>query len=344
MSSVHFQRAVTGAVLTVASLYAQAGVVAPPGFSALYVFGDSLSDSGNNAALLGTAPGQVITGNTYVPSQPYALGAYTNANTWVNSFAAGLGLAASAAPSLAGGGNHAYGGARTLLDGTDVPIAPGFPPSANTQLLGGPSVLPYMNGYLTPLASVPATALYVIAIGGNDVRDLSLSVALGGTSPAAIPALAGAYATAVGNMVDALQAKGAQNIIVWGTPNVGASPAALSGGPAFSGLATSISAAFTGAMAARVAGEAGVTFFDVFATTNAIVANPGAFGLSNVTDACGAVLGCNPSQYLFWDGIHPTSAGHALIASSMLAAVPEPSSMLMLAVGICGLLAWRRRA
>lgn len=311
-------------------------------FTGLYVFGDSLSDSGNNALLIGAAPGQVITGNTYVPSQPYGFGAYTNGQTWVNSFAAGLGLPIS--PSLAGGGNFAYGGARTVLNGTDVPAAPGFPPSATTQLLGGPSALPYMNGYLTPLASVPATALYVIAVGGNDVRDLSVSVATGVTSPAAIPGLAGAYATAVGNLVDALQAKGAQNIVVWGAPNVGATPAARAGGQAFSDLASSISQGFSGALQARVAGEAGVTFFDVFNITNGIIANAGAYGLTNVTDACGAVLGCNPSQYLFWDGIHPTSAGHALIASSMLAAVPEPSSMLMLAVGICGLLAWRRRA
>lgn len=337
MKSNPIKKLVLVAALATVGLCGQAAA-----FTGLYVFGDSLSDSGNNALLIGSAPGQVVTGNTYVPSQPYGMGAYSNGQTWVNTFAAGLGL--SIAPSLGGGGNYAYGGARTVLNGSDVPVLPGFPPSATTQLLGGPSALPYMNGYLTPLASVPATALYVIAIGGNDVRDLSVSVALGTTSPAAVPGLAAAYATAVGNMVDALQAKGAQNIVVWGAPNVGATPAALTGGPAFAGLATNISAAFSGALQARVAGEAGVTFFNVFNTTSAIVANPGAFGLSNVTDACGAVLGCNPSQYLFWDGIHPTSAGHALIASAMLAAVPEPSSMLMLAVGICGLLAWRRRA
>ena len=339
MKPFRFHHTLFGAALAAASLCAQAQP-----FTGLFVFGDSLSDSGNNAALIGSAPGQVITGNTYVPAQPYGLGAYTNGQTWVNSVAAGLGLPAGGVPSLGGGGNFAYGGARTVLNGTDVLAAPGFPPSATTQLLGGPSVLPYMNGYLTPLASVPATALYVIAIGGNDVRDLSVSVATGGTAPAAIPGLAAGYATAVGNMVDALQAKGAQRIVVWGTPNVGATPAALSGGPLFSGLATNISAAFSGALQARVAGEAGVTFFDVFNITNGIIASPGTFGLTNVTDACGAVLGCNPSQYLFWDGIHPTSAGHALIAASMLAAVPEPSSMLMLAVGICAVLAWRRRA
>ena len=336
MKALQLKSLVLAATLASASLCAQAA------FSGLYVFGDSLSDSGNNAILIGSAPGQVITGNTYVPSQPYGF-AYTNGATWVSSFAAGLGLGTAAAPSLSGlpgRGNYAYGGAKTTLDGS-----PGnFPPSANTQLTGtGNPLQPYLQGYLTGLASVPSSALYVIAIGGNDVRDLSVAVATGAQSPAAIAPAAGAYATAVGNMVDALQAKGAQNIVVWGAPNVGATPAALSGGPAFAGLATSISSAFSGALQARVAGEAGVTFFNVFNITNGIVANPGAFGLTNVTDACGAVLGCDPSKYLFWDGIHPTSGGHALIASSMLAAVPEPSSMLLLALGICGLLAWRRR-
>lgn len=345
MKSFRIHRALFGAALTAAALSAQAVVVPPPTFTGLFVFGDSLSDSGNNALVGGVNAGQVITGNAYVPLLPYGLGAYTNGQTWVSSFAAGLGLPAFGVASLGGGGNFAYGGALTVLNGTDVPSAPGFPPSATTQLLGGPSALPYMNGYLTPLASVPATALYVIAVGGNDVRDLSVSVALGGTAPAAVPGLAANYATAVGSMVDALQAKGAQRIVVWNTPNVGATPAALAEPSGFAELATDISTFFNVALAGRMSTEAaGVSIFDVFGTTNQIIANPGAYGMSNVTDACGAVLGCNPSQYLFWDGIHPTSAGHAILAAGMLAAVPEPASMLMLAVGICALVAWRRRA
>ncbi len=339
MTSIRFHNALFGAALAAASLCAQAQP-----FTGLFVFGDSLSDSGNNALVIGQAPGQIITGNTYVPSQPYGW-AYTNGATWVSSFAAGVEVGGAAAPSLSGlpgRGNYAYGGAKTVVDGT-----PGnFPPSATTQLTGtGNAAQPYLQGYLTGLASVPATALYVIAIGGNDVRDLSVAVATGAQPPTAIAGAAAAYAAAVGSMVDALQAKGAQRIVVWDAPNVGKTPAALAGGAAFSGLATNIASAFNSALFARMAIEpSSVSVFDVFGITNTIIANPGAYGLTNVTDACGAVLGCNPSQYLFWDGIHPTSAGHALIAASMLAAVPEPSSMLMLAVGICGLLAWRRRA
>ena len=347
MTSFRFPHAILGIALTAAAMSAQAAVVALPSFSALYVFGDSLSDSGNNAFIGGSDPGQFINNNTYVPTKPYAFNAYTNGLTWVNSFAAGLGLPTTAAmPSITLGGNYAYGGAKTVQDGTDVPSAPGFPPSAATQLMGtGPSI--YQVGYLTMtgMAPLPATALYVIAIGGNDVRDLSVAVAMNPALALTISGAAAAYATAVGNMVDALQAKGAQRIVVWDAPDVGKTPAALAGGAAFSGLATSIASNFNSALTARMAGEAGVTVFDVFGITNTVIGNPAAFGLTNVTDACGALgAACDPSKYLFWDGIHPTSAGHDLLAAGMLAAVPEPSSMLMLAVGICALLAWRRRA
>ena len=114
-----------------------------------------------------------------------------------------------------------------------------------------------------------------------------------------------------------------------------------------SGLATSISSAFNSALTTRLTGEAGVSIFDIFGTFNTIVASPAAYGLTNVVDACGGVVGCDPSKYLFWDGIHPTSAGQALIASAMLtaaiAAVPEPGSLLMMAAGVLMLVLARRR-
>ena len=308
-------------------------------YSSLYVFGDSLSDSGNNAALIGANGGQAITGNTYIPTQPYGQGTYSNLGVWVAPFAAGLGLPASfASPSLAGGGDNAFGGARTAADGT----VGGFPPSAKTQV----------TNFLAPRPTVPSSALFVIAIGGNDVRDVGSAVAADpGNAAALIAAASASYATEVGNMVDALQAKGAANIVVWDAPNVGRTPAALAQGSFASSIATQIAASFNAALTTRLTGEAGVKIFDIFGTFNAIVANPAAYGLSNVTDSCGAVTGCTASsqlasQYLFWDGIHPTSKGQALIAQAMLnvVAVPEPATVLLLAAGIAALLALRRRA
>ena len=74
--------------------------------------------------------------------------------------------------------------------------------------------------------------------------------------------------------------------------------------------------------------------FDLFDLLDSIVGDPGAFGLTNVTDACAQFLNCDPSSYLFWDGIHPTLAGHEIISEAMLA---------LLSVGLAGVAASRRR-
>ncbi len=330
MIRFHLPRAMRAAAMAVLSLAAMAPAAAQ--FTSLTVFGDSLSDSGNNRLVIGADPTQVITGNTYVPVQPYASGTYSNGPTWVSSFAAGIGLPASALPSLAGGGNFAFGGARTTIDG---PVA-GFPFSATSQL----------NGFLANApAALPGSGLYVIAIGGNDVRATGEAVAANpGNASTIITNAALAYAAGVGSMVDALQARGAVNIVVWGVPDVGRSPAALAGGALVSGTASLISGSFNNALQGRLAGESfGVRYFDVAATIGAVLAAPGSFGFGNVTDACGAITGCDASSHLFWDGIHPTSAGHALVAGAMLTAVPEPASLLLMSLGAAGLLLARRR-
>jgi phospholipase/lecithinase/hemolysin len=321
-----------------ASALTVAAVVSAPAqaFGSLTVFGDSLSDSGNNALVIGANGGQTITGNSYIPTQPYAFGAYTNGTTWVNSFAAALGLPSGAVPFLGGGGNYAFGGARTSTEGALF----GFPPSALTQV----------GAYLSFNPVIDADALFVLAIGGNDVRDTGVAVAADPANGLAIAiAAADAYATGVAVMVDALQTHGANHIVVWGAPDVGVSPAALAQGPFAAGTASFISLLFNDALNARLAGLPGVIPFDLSGIVNAVVANPVGYGLSNVTDACGAVLGCDPSQYLFWDGIHPTSAGQGLLADAMyasvasLAAVPEPAEWMLMLAGVLAVTLLSRR-
>ena len=113
------QRLMLGAAVaaaTVVSMPAQAG------YHGLVIFGDSLSDSGNNYIALGPAtapyppitPNAAIADNGFIPSLPYLgapIPAYSNGPVWATSFAASLGLAPFAAPSLLGGGNFAFGGA-----------------------------------------------------------------------------------------------------------------------------------------------------------------------------------------------------------------------------------------
>ncbi len=298
-------------------------------YSGMFVFGDSLSDSGNNFTAFFGATGPAPTSNTFIPTFPYSSGTYSNGPTWVSGLAAGLGLpAAAAAPSLLGGGNYAYGGA-TVANG-----AP-FPPSLQNQL----------SSYLTSGPAVSPTALYVIAGGGNDARAVATAI-LGGADPvAATLAGATAYAASTAQMVGSLRAAGASNIIVWNVPDLGKTPTAGAGvGPAAEG-GTQVSTIFNSFLSVALTGS-GATIFDVFGIVGGVVANPGTFGFGNVTQACGfAGNGCDASTALFWDGIHPTAFAQNYIAGQMLAvAVPEPGSVWLFMAGLLafGLMVRRR--
>lgn len=302
-------------------------------YDSLFIFGDSLSDPGNNALLIGSDASQTITGNTYIPFQPYASQQYTNGNVWAYSFASAIGLGPFAGPVLGGGGNLAFGGARTSADG---PYA-GFPFSLKAQ-----TAL-----YLAATGNTAsANGLYVVAGGGNDARDaLEAAAADPGNAAGIIAAAAATYAADTGAIVDALQAAGAKHIVVWDVPNIGIAPAVTAMGGSASMLASFTSATMSLALADRLNGEAGVNMFDIFGLTTQWAADPGAFGFANATDACGAIVGCDPSTFAFWDGIHPTSAGHALIANAMIAVavpVPEPETYVLMVAGLA-LVAWRVR-
>jgi outer membrane lipase/esterase len=320
-------------LLATAVLLSCAGA-ASAAYSGVYIFGNSLSDTGNVAALVGANGAQVIGDNGYIPNQPYGSGQFTNGNVWAKSFTEALGQAAYGSPSLLGGGNFAFGGARTATDGA------GQPPSLWTQA----------SLFLGAVSGVaPSQALYVVEGGGNDARDMLAAAATSANPSTVIAAGAAAYANSIGQVVDRLQAAGAQDIVVWDVPNLGLAPAVTSLGVGAAFLGSQVTNAMNSALSARLSLEAGVSIFDVYGLQNTIAANPAAYGLSNVTDACGAVAGCDGGSHFYWDGIHPTEAVHSLIAQGMLEsiapAVPEPATWALLAGGLMtvGLRARRRR-
>lgn len=306
-----------------------AGSASAGPYSAVYVFGDSVSDSGNVALAIGQPSGvpQSITGNGYIPDFPYfPSGRFSNGPVWVESFAAGLGL--SAAPSLAGGTDFAFAGART--GGPNVPV-----PTLTTQA----------GMFLGATGGVaPGNALYVIAEVGNDARDTLQAMAISADPLQTLSAGAAAYAANIEAIVHSLRNAGAQHFLVFNNVDLGLVPAIQAIGGPVPGLASLVSATMNSALEAALVDEPDVTPFDTFGFLDDVVNHPASFGFDNVADACGAAAGADCSRYAFWDGLHPTAAMHGLIARTALAAVvPEPAGLLLVLGGLAAMVAFSRR-
>lgn len=307
-----------------------------PAYSNLFVFGDSLADSGNNALVfdsLSGSPGVLrtpvpISDPYLIPSYPYASGRYSNGPVWVEQLASSLGL--SALPALAGGSNFAFGGARV------GPSNSPFPYSLLDQVA---SFLSMTGG------SAPGSALYIVEGGGNDARDI-LQVAAGGGDPASRIL---AYALNMASIVGQLKGGGAQDILVWNVPDIGKIPAILALGAGVSAQTSALVMAMNVALdnaldSLPAAWQQGLIRFGAFAAFNDLFADPAAQGFSDITHACAADPLCiaSPDSTFFWDGIHPTTAGHALLAAAVLAELPEPATLLLCILALAALGLGRR--
>jgi phospholipase/lecithinase/hemolysin len=313
---------------TLLALFAAPLSAAP--FSAIYAFGDSLSDAGN---------AYIATGGTAPPAPPYALvngfGVFSNGPVWVQNLAGALGLGALL-PSLAGGTDFAIGGAQTGAFG-----AYGGSPGDLLPAPGNPAPASQLGMFVADVPHPAANALYTLAIGAEDLFTIF-------TLDAGNPTQATADATAVlgniGTFIGDLAADGAHSFVVLNVPDLGLTPNVQAMGPTVAAEVSAFTYAFDAALQNTLASLAqsdglDLRLVDTFALVNQAVADPAFFGLTNVTDPClplGASTPCaNPNQYLFWDDFHPTETGHLLLAD---AALPEPGALALLATGL-GLLA-----
>jgi len=282
----------------------------------LVVFGDSLSDPGNAFALAGgtNTPPDYSVDFFLVPDQPYARGGhhFSNGDTWIEQLAKSEGLAANAQPafrgSSAGAANYAIGGARAHDDGSPINL---------TQ-----QVTHFLNDFS---GAAPAGALYVIEIGGNDMRDVAAS----GNVNILFDAL-GAIEANIRNLYGA----SARKFLVWNMPKVAVTPAIQMADHAIPGTAAQVdfvtNALYNPGLEALLQGlEADpglsgiqIVRFDAYGSVANIHDHASDFGLSDVTDPCitpnVAPFFCQtPDDYMFWDGIHPTKAVHAIFANEV---------------------------
>ncbi|MBS0262384.1 MAG: SGNH/GDSL hydrolase family protein [Planctomycetes bacterium] len=287
-------------------------------FSQLVVFGDSLSDVGNVYIATGLS-----TGVPYPPAPPYAPGRFSNGPIWIDDLAASLGMP-SPDPFLAGGTNVAVGGAES---------------GSGYTVDGVPNLQTQVGIYLSSLGggAVDPGALYVLWAGSNDYLH-------GQTNPL-IPS------SNVAGAVAALASLGATHFMVPNLVPLGDLPVAMNDPnplvrPALNTLSAEHNLLLKQQLDALSAAYP-ITIYqpDMHSLYLDIEANPAAFGFTNITSGALSDGDVGAAGYLYWDELHPTQAGHALIAAQAFTSIPEPSTMVMssMLLGILGMVSSYRR-
>lgn len=274
-------------------------------FGEIYSFGDSLSDVGN--VYEGTL-------NQVPVNSIYSDGRFSNGNIWVQDLAQNLGLPVPKA-SLSGGTDFAWGGAETGAS----PVHAANPTDLPSQL----------TAFLAANPHVSSTALYTVWAGSNDVLDIANSAE---TSAQQQASLAQVLQNEV-SFIIGLVSHGAQNLVVMNLPDLAVTPYET---------ARPASDATSGALAQEyddglnyymlqiaTSGAAHIDFINTFGLLQLAMSEPSAYGLTNttqpvwtgnLTDPHSGTLnatGAAQNGYLFFDDLHPTATGHALLAGAV---------------------------
>ncbi len=291
-------------------------------FSGVISFGDSLTDAGNAS----TADGNAAT---------FAGNSFTTNNDPVAAQLIASAYGFNQQHSLIGGTNYAFGGSCAQAAGPCV--APAFP-RLNQQIA---QYLGTTGGVANP------NALYTVWSGANDIF-----AAIGGGVWASSPAIIGGATTVAGAVitnVNTLSTAGANYVVVFNLPDLARTPQFNTTPSATQGAFNLATLSYNDALNTGLAGRQNIIPINTFALVNEAIANPGYFGFTNVTgiacgpgvpgvvssSACGAVGSGNPFTYaagtndtfLFADGVHPTGAGHRLLASVVVATIAAPGQV-----------------
>ena len=305
-----------------------AGTKSLPTYSALYAFGDSLSDAGNDYILTTSQ------GDPALPvSPPYHAERYgsvtgttfSNDAPWVQLLSIDLGLG-TLAPSLANGRasnayDFAYGGAQTgstqyNRESTQERII-----NLDTQI----------SQFKVQVQAPAANALYTLSMGANDLIALLFNPSL--TTSERNAGVVQAVANEVG-FISRLIGGGGTHFVILNVPDLGYTPLGRDGanhGGYTAAEASALAATYDSQLASQIAPLASsgvdIHILDGYGLIDAAVANPAAYGVTNARDPVwtgsfdnpnsGTLVSSDPAvqnQYLFFDLIHPTHTGHLAIA------------------------------
>ncbi|MET4684846.1 autotransporter domain-containing protein [Brevundimonas faecalis] len=277
------------AALTLAAVSA-AGAAGAQTYNRLVVFGDSLSDNGNL---------RLASGGTTPASPPYWQGRFSSGPVFTERL--GFNTANFMGP-VTGSINYAFGGARTDSQAS--------PPGMRVQLAQ----------YQGRGGTFGANDLVSILGGANNIFQGLPAAGASANPQGAIAPVAQSAATDVNFIVNAVAQAGAGTVLVTNLPKLSLTPQFRNtpAAPLADYAVTTFNGALLTGLATTAAARPGtnIIMMDLFKVGDVIAGNPTAFGVSNVTQACfnGVTVCANPDDYFYFDGVHPTAKGHAVIA------------------------------
>ncbi len=273
-------------------------------FTDIYVFGDSLSDTGKLFA---------ATGGAFPPSPPYSPGRASNDRLWIEYLTEDLSATTT---------NYAFAGATTG--------------SENTFVSGLIGLEQQITNFQTTNSVADPNALYVVWAGSNDylgagITDPSVPVSNLANSITSLAAH-GAENFLVLNLPDLGQLPATNSSVL------SSSITALTDAHN-SGLDTALNSLSLSYGIDIYDVDVSSLFADAIATPELFGFTNVTDACLNLT---AATICSNPNEYLFWDDLHPTTAAHELIGNLALTRlnsqpIPEPSSGVgILAFGALG--------
>jgi phospholipase/lecithinase/hemolysin len=287
-------------------------------YRSIVVFGDSLSDTGNDARLSANAYGFYFPG----PIFDYTVGRFTDGydtvpaardykGVWVEQLAEMFPSRPTVQASLDGGKDYAYGfgftgGGTTLFDFSIYSIT-----IDNVDL--------QITHYLATHPKIDDKTLFVVWGGAIDV--------LYATSSKEVVDAAVTQSENVERLIEA----GATQFVVPNLPPLGAVPRINGTGAASVAAADQASVLYNATLAQGLnlvnllnSGRRLKLYpLDVYALFTDVIAKPSAYGMVNVTGSSQGVYPLNPDTYLFWDDLHPTTHGHNILAATADAAIVQ---------------------
>ncbi len=295
-------------------------------FSKIVIFGDSLSDTGNLSSVFGALP------------FPYFNNRISDGTVAVDRLAQLLGDNAAASLHLANqqsGYNYAVAGG-AIVGNEDEDLTA------------------QVDAFVSRVTnSTDPSALYLIMIGGNDLRSIRGTASVS-TASSQIDLSVSSLVAQITRLINA----GATNFFIANSPNIGRIPETLSlesSNPGISARAQN----YTQILNQRLSAQLNTLFtntnrqlieFDFYSAFESLLNNAASLGYTQTSVGCFSIgsfsfhpdcnFGLTFDRFVFFDNIHPTGKAHRMLGDAMFQKLqaspsrsPVISAIIMLLLG-----------